>query len=295
MQTESRNPRSQNIDRLPTEAILRVMNDEDASVAAAVRRALPQIARAVDVIVERLRRGGRLIYVGAGTSGRLAVLDAAECVPTFSVEPELVQAVLAGGDGAFIHSVEGAEDSREQGRDDILARGLTANDVVVGIAASGRTPYVASALETAKEIGAATIAISCNDPAPILEIADVPVAAVVGPEVLAGSTRLKAGTAQKLILNMLSTATMMKLGKTYGNRMVDVKVTNMKLAGRARGLISDITGVDDATAAYLLSDANNEVKTAIVMQQRGVTAGEARDLLARAGGRLADVIGESEA
>ena len=252
MLTETPNPRSTQIDQLPTLDILQIMNEEDASVAAAVQRALPQIAQAVDVIVERLRAGGRLIYAGAGTSGRLGVLDAVECVPTFSTNPELVQGMLAGGDRALTHSIEGAEDDRALGRADLLARHVSARDVVVGIAASGRTPYVIGALEAANEAGAATIGIACNEPAPLLDAAQIRIAALVGPEIIAGSTRLKSGTAQKMILNMLSTASMIRLGKVYGNRMVDVKVTNQKLARRAQGMVAEIGGVSEAEAADLL-------------------------------------------
>ncbi|MFO7320107.1 MAG: N-acetylmuramic acid 6-phosphate etherase [Chloroflexota bacterium] len=294
MQTEQRNPRSKHIDQLPTLDVLRIMNDEDATVAAAVREALPDIARAVDVIVERIGRGGRLIYVGAGTSGRLAVVDASECVPTFSVDPSLVRAVIAGGMQALVHSVEGAEDDIRQGRADVLALDLRADDVVVGLAASGRTPYVLGALAAAREVGAATVGVSCNRPAPLLEAADIGIAVVVGPEVITGSTRLKAGTAQKMILNMLSTATMIRLGKVYGNRMVDVMVSNEKLARRARGIVADVAGVSHDEAARLLEESGQEVKTAIVMSRLGLSASEARARLNEAGGRLALVIGESK-
>ncbi|MBE0588830.1 MAG: N-acetylmuramic acid 6-phosphate etherase [Hydrogenophaga sp.] len=289
--TESPNPASQGIDQLSTLEILQVINGEDAKVAAAVHKALPEIARAVDTIVARLRAGGRLIYAGAGTSGRLGVLDAVECVPTFSVPRELVQGVLAGGYKAMMESVEGAEDSAEGGRADLLALGLTAHDTVVGIAASGRTPYVIGALRAAREMGAATVAVSCNAPAPILDEAEIAIAAVVGPEVVAGSTRLKAGTAQKLILNMISTATMIRLGKVYGNLMVDVMVTNQKLAGRARGLVCEIAGVSDEEAARLLALTGNRVKPAVVVALLGVSPEEADRLLESAGGMLGDVVG----
>lgn len=294
MQTETRNPKSRHIDRLPTLDMLRVMNEEDATVTLAVRQALPDIARAVDVIVDRLRGGGRLIYVGAGTSGRLAVVDASECVPTFNTDPSLVQALIAGGKAALVTSVEDAEDNRDAGRADLLALDLTAQDVVVGIAASGRTPYVLAALATAKEVGAATISIACNAPSPLLEAADTAIAVVTGPEVVTGSTRLKAGTAQKLVLNMLSTATMIQLGKVYGNRMVDVRVSNEKLLDRARRIVSEVAGVPMARAAELLAAANNEAKIAIAMSRLGVGADEARTQLTGAGGRLAELIGESE-
>ncbi len=290
MLTEQRNPRTTDIDRLSTLEMLQRMNAEDATVPAAVAQALPAIAQAVDLIVERLRQGGRLIYMGAGTSGRLGILDAVECVPTFSTPPELVQGIIAGGVGAIIHSVEGAEDSREQGRADLLALNPTAHDVIVGIAASGRTPYVVSALETAQAIGAGTIGIACNAPAPVLDAAAIKIAALVGPEVVTGSTRLKAGTAQKLILNMLSTASMIRLGKVYGNLMVDVRVSNLKLAERARRIIREVTGVSEDEAAALLARTDNEVKTAIVVALLGVDPAEARTRLAAQQGLLRSVI-----
>ena len=241
MLTETPNPRTMNIDQLSTLEMLQVINEEDARVAAAVSRVLPAVAQAVDAIAEKLRAGGRLFYVGAGSSGRLGVLDAAESVPTFGVEPDRVQGILAGGDTALIHSAEGAEDDHDMGRRDLLAVDISAGDVVVGIAASGHTPYVIGALEAANERGATTVAVSCNEPAPILDLAQIPIAVVVGPEIIAGSTRLKSGTAQKMILNMLSTASMIRLGKVYGNLMVDVKVTNSE-ARPARAKYRDAGG-----------------------------------------------------
>ncbi|MCA9890766.1 MAG: N-acetylmuramic acid 6-phosphate etherase, partial [Anaerolineae bacterium] len=245
-----------------------------------------------DVIAERMARGGRLFYVGAGTSGRLGVLDAVECVPTFSTEPEQVQGLIAGGERAFVRAVEGAEDSREQGKVDLKARDLSADDAVVGIAASGRTPYVLGALDYAREVGAAVISIACNVPSAVLDAADYPIPLPVGPEVLTGSTRLKAGTAQKLALNMLSTATMVRLGKVYGNLMVDVKVTNEKLVHRARRILMQLTGVEEAEAIRLLAASDQHVKTAAVMYHRGVDADVARDLLAENQGSLRAVIGD---
>jgi len=292
MLTEQPNPRSAHIDQLSTLEMLRVMSDEDATVALAVRQALPAIARAVDTITEHLRQGGRLLYVGAGTSGRLGVLDAAECVPTFSTPPETVQGILAGGQAALTGPIEGAEDNHDAGYRKMTDLEVNARDVVVGIAASGRTPYVIGALTAANERAAATVAIACNEPAPILDLAQIPIAAVVGPEVIAGSTRLKAGTAQKMILNMLSTASMIRLGKVYGNLMVDVKVTNQKLAQRARGIVSQVTGVSDEDAARLLEQTHNEVKPAIVMALLGVTPDEAHARLKAAGGMLRAVIGD---
>lgn len=290
MVTEQRNPRSMGIDRRSTLEILQIMNEEDAAVTQAVRQALPQIAQAVEMITGRLRGGGRLFYVGAGTSGRLGILDAAECVPTFSTPPELVQGLIAGGEQAITLPVEGAEDRPELGSSDLMARGLTAQDAVVGIAASGRTPYVVGALIYARQVGAAAVGISCNAPAPVLDAADIPIPVIVGPEILTGSTRLKAGTAQKLILNMLSTATMIKLGKVYNNLMVDVKVSNQKLAERARRIVREVTGVSTDEAAALLAQTDNEVKPAIVMALLHVSADEARAKLAAADGMLGAVI-----
>jgi N-acetylmuramic acid 6-phosphate etherase len=291
MLTEQRNPLTHDIDQRTTLQILELINGEDATVAAAVRAVLPAIADAVDMIVERIREGGRLIYVGAGTSGRLAVLDAAECVPTFSVDPELVQALIAGGKDALIRGIEGAEDSREGGRADLLALKVSAKDVVVGIAASGRTPYVVAALEAAREIGAGTVGIVCSTPSVVLDAAQIKIAALTGPEVITGSTRLKAGTAQKLILNSISSTVMIRLGKTYGNLMVDVKVSNEKLAARARRIVSEVTNLSEDEARLVLERANNEVKTAIVMALVGVTANEARVMLAGEQGFLRRVIG----
>lgn len=289
--TEQRNAASQDIDQLSTLDMLQVINDEDAKVAQVVRAALPDIARAIDAIVIGIQRGGRLIYVGAGTSGRLGVLDAVECVPTFSTPPGLVVAVLAGGQNAVGGAIEDAEDHPEHGRDALLALNLTPQDVVVGIAASGRTPFVLGALETAKFIGAVTVGISCNAPAPLLDAAQISIALPVGPEVVSGSTRLKAGTAQKLVLNMLSTGSMIRLGKVYSNLMVDVRIANQKLAGRARRIVAEIAGVSEDEAGKLLTSAGGEVKTAIVMHKRGVTPEQARRLLNEAGGRLREVIG----
>ena len=293
MQTELPNPRTAAIDRAPTIEILRLMNDEDAAVPGVVRAALPAIAAAVDAIVAGIERGGRLIYVGAGTSGRLAAIDAAECVPTFNTDPGLVICLLAGGEGAMTRSVEAAEDDPDAGRAELLARGLTANDVVVGVAASGRTPYVLGAVEAARAAGAPTAGIACSAPSPLLEAVDIPIPAVTGPEVIAGSTRLKAGTAQKLILNMLTTASMIRLGKVYRNRMVDVRASNDKLVWRARRMIAELIGVDEGAAGELLDRAGGQVKTAIVVGLLGVSADEARARLAAAKGRLAAIIEEN--
>jgi len=291
MLTESRNPRSAAIDTLPTLEVLRLINDEDATVAGTVRRALPDIARAVDAVVDSLGRGGRLFYVGAGTSGRLAVLDAVELVPTYSAPPDLVVPLIAGGTPALTRSLEGVEDRDEEGRRDLLEAGVRAGDVVVGLAASGRTPYVLGALAAARGAGAVTVGISCNQPAPLLEAADIAIALPVGPEVITGSTRMKAGTAQKMALNLLSTAAMVRLGKVYGNLMVDVQVKNAKLERRARGMVMEITGLEEERAGQLLARAGYEVKTAVVMALLGVSVEEARERLAGSGGVLRKVIG----
>ncbi len=292
LKTESDNPASRRIDTLPTSAIVELINSEDARVATAVQAALPQVTQAVDVIARALPAGGRLFYIGAGTSGRLGVLDAVECVPTFSAPPDLVQGIIAGGDTALTQAVEGAEDDPAQARRDLQARGVTAADVLCGIAASGRTPYVVGALTYARELGAATIAISCNPQSPIGALAAVSISVDLGPEIISGSTRMKAGSAQKMILNILSTAAMIRLGKVYGNLMVDVKVTNQKLAERARRLVRRLAGLDEDQAERLLVLANNEVKTAVVMHMKQVDAEAARELLAGAGGRLRAVIGD---
>ncbi len=290
MLTEQRNPRTTDIDRMTTLEALTVMNKEDASVAGVVQNALPQIAAAVDLIVARLRTGGRLFYVGAGTSGRLGVLDAAECIPTFNTDPKTVQGLIAGGEGAMLRAVEGAEDNEALARAGLTERKLTAGDVIVGIAASGRTPYVRSALAYAAEIGAGTVAVACNADGPILKQADCPIPLPVGPEVITGSTRLKAGTAQKMVLNMLSTISMVQLGKVYGNLMVDVQPTNAKLVDRAQRMVSEIVGCDDDEAARLLSAAGDHVKTAVVMGLLGVDRDTARARLNNTQGHLRPVL-----
>ncbi len=291
MLTEQLNPRSADLDQKSALEIVQIMNAEDAAVAAAVAAALPDIAAAVEAIAARLAGGGRLIYVGAGTSGRLGLLDAAECVPTFGVAPETVQALIAGGMAALTEAVEGAEDDSAAGRADLLALNLTAQDAVVGIAASGRTPYVVAALETAAETDALTVGVACSVPAPVLDAAQIRIAVLTGPEVIAGSTRLKAGTAQKMVLNMLSTGAMVRLGKVYGNLMVDVRVTNQKLAARARRIVAHLGQVDEDTAARLLAQSGGAVKPAVVMARRGVDAAEAQRLLDEADGFLRRVIG----
>jgi N-acetylmuramic acid 6-phosphate etherase len=295
MLTENRNPNSARIDVLPSLDIVRVISAEDQHAARIVAEAAPAIAQAIDAVVERWPRGGRLIYIGAGTSGRLGILDAVECLPTYGVPADRVIGLIAGGEAAFVRSVEGAEDRPELGEGDLRAIGLTAADVVVGIAASGHTPYTLGAIAYADHIGAATVGISCNAPAPLLEAAQIAIALPVGPEVVTGSTRMKAGTAQKLTLNMISTGAMVRLGKVYGNLMVDVQVSNSKLVRRAQGIVREIGGVSADEAARLLDAAGGHAKTAIVMARRGVNAHEARALLDAADGFLRRVIDPAEA
>ncbi len=289
--TEARNPRTSDIDQCDTLEILRRLNAEDATVAEAVRAALPQIAQAVEAIVAAFRQGGRLIYVGAGTSGRLAMLDAVECVPTFGTDPSQVVALIAGGPAALTRSIEGAEDDAEAGRRDLEALSPSARDVVVGLAASGRTPYVLGALALARERGACTVGLACNAPCPLLERVHIGILVLVGPEAIAGSTRLKAGTAQKMVLNMLSTASMIRWGKVYGNLMVDVRPTNRKLKNRAERIVSEVTGLRPEEARALLEETAYRVKPAIVMAVLGLSLAEAEARLEAAEGILARVIG----
>ena len=263
LSTESINPRTRNIDKADTLSQLKMMNDEDKTVAIVVERALPQIANAVDVISERLKRGGRLFYVGAGTSGRLGILDASECPPTFGISPEMVQGIIAGGRDAVFFAVEGAEDNIDAGKLDLTAKNLSAADAVVGIAASGRTPYVIGALRYANEIGAATVAVSCAEDAAISKTASVAVELVTGAETITGSTRLKAGTAQKMVLNMISTVSMIKLGKVMGNLMVDVSATNEKLKDRARRIVMTAARCSQETADRALAASEGNAKKAI--------------------------------
>nr|WP_096273870.1 N-acetylmuramic acid 6-phosphate etherase [Paucisalibacillus globulus] len=282
--TEMRNEHSMAIDNMSTGEILSVINNEDFKVAQAVQQVLPQVEQAVEKIYHSLKNGGRLFYVGAGTSGRLGILDAVECPPTYSTPPDLVQGVMAGGMKAIEKAVEGAEDSEELGAHDLEERGLTEIDVVVGIAASGRTPFVAGALKYAQKIGAATISLTSNANAIISQFADVKIEVVTGPEVITGSTRMKAATAHKLILNMLTTTTMIKIGKVYENLMVDVKVSNHKLKERAINIVSTITNVSYEKAKETLEQSNNEVKPAIVMIKAKVTLEEAKNAIDQANG-----------
>jgi N-acetylmuramic acid 6-phosphate etherase len=290
--TELRNPASRRLDRLSTSAILRLMNREDRRVPAAVGRELPAIGRAVDAIVSGIQMGGRLFYVGAGTSGRLAVLDAAECPPTFGVSPRLVQAIIAGGRRAITGAVEGAEDSAANGIRDLRSKKIGPEDVVVGIAASGTTPYVIGALTYARERGATTVAITSNRNAPISRFAAIVIAPQVGPEVVTGSTRLKAGTSQKLVLNMLSTASMVRLGHVYENLMIDVALTNQKLRGRGLRILAEASGQNASAAKHALRQSGHDLRTALVMLKRGLDAGPARAKLQSAKGNLRQALGE---
>jgi len=293
--TEQRNPASADIDTLSTEQMLGVINGEDHKVAAAVEPEIPAIAGAVDAIAGAIRNGGRLFYIGAGTSGRLGVLDASECVPTFGVPFELVQGIMAGGWEALYQSTEASEDDTAAGERDLLERGFTARDALVGIAASGRTPYVLGAVRAAKQMGAVTAGISCTPGSELSQAVDFPIAPVTGPEVVTGSTRLKAGTATKLVLNMLSTGVMIRLGYVYGNLMVNVQPSNEKLVDRARRIISAAAGVEYARAGELLEAGGRSVPVAIVMAKLNVAREEAERRLAAARGRLRAAIGEGGA
>jgi len=284
--TEARNPLTRELDNLSALEIVNLINSEDAKIADAVAEVSGSIAQAIEVIADRLSRGGRLIYVGAGTSGRLGVLDAVECPPTFNTEPELVIGLIAGGPKGLVRAVEGAEDSRDMGRQDLQEIALGNLDVVVGIAASGRTPYVKGALDYARDTGAFAIGFSCNQGAEIIDHADLSIIPVVGPEVLSGSTRLKAGTATKMVLNMLTTGAMVRLGKTYSNLMVDLQATNAKLGERAQGIVAAVTECTRAEARELLGRCNGEVKTAIVVQNLNISPGDARARLSLVKGHL---------
>ena len=289
--TEERNPLTRDIDTLPTLDMLTLINAEDQKVALAVRDELPRIAVAVDAIRVRMQRGGRLIYMGAGTSGRLGVLDASECPPTFGTPPELVVGFVAGGLAALTEAVEGAEDDRAGGAEKIAELAVSERDSVIGIAASGRTPYVIGSLQEAIKRNALTVSITCNHPSPLGELAEISIAPIVGPEVISGSTRLKAGTAQKMVLNMISTAVMIHLGKTYSNLMVDVQPTNVKLRQRAWRIVAEAAGLDLQEAARILSVCNDEVKTAIVAVLAGISPDMARIRLQETGGYVRKAIG----
>lgn len=288
--TEGRNPNTLDIDKIDTLSMLKKINDEDKKVAFAIEKELPKIAEAVDKTAERLKKGGRLIYIGAGTSGRLGILDASECPPTFGTDPEMVQGIIAGGDRAIKMSVEGAEDDENLGKNDLIKKGLTNKDVVVGIAASGRTPYVIKSLEYAREIGTLTIGITCNPDCLMKDVVDILISPVVGPEVIMGSTRMKAGTAQKLILNMISTATMIKLGKVFSNLMVDVKASNVKLVDRAKRILKLATNADDELINETLKLTNYNVKLSILIILTKMDKDSAYKLLKESEGYIAKAI-----
>lgn len=291
--TERRNPASAGLDLLDTTEILRVINEQDRLVADAVAQELPRITAAVDAIVTAIRSGGRLIYIGAGTSGRLGVLDASECPPTFNTDPGLVVGLIAGGDRALRHPVEHVEDLSEAGANALADVAVAASDVVVGIAASGRTPYVLGAMTYGNSVGAATVGLCNSTDSALSRVVNICIAPIVGPEVVTGSTRMKAGTAQKLVLNMLTTATMVKLGKTYGNLMVDVQSTNAKLRERAVGIVRDAAEVSDAEARAALDAAGGEVKTAIVASRLQIPAVDARERLEAVGGVVRAALAEN--
>lgn len=284
--TEQRNPASMQLDQLSVRQALHLFNQEDHKVAEAIQTALPQIEEAVDLIVDSFEKGGRLIYMGAGTSGRLGILDASECPPTFGVDPGMVVGLIAGGLSAITQALEGAEDDFTQGKEDLSTIDLSQKDTVVGLAASGRTPYVLGGLEYARRVGAHTVAIACNQDSKIGAAADIAIEAVVGPEVLTGSTRLKAGTAQKLILNMLSTVSMVQIGKVYQNLMVDVQATNEKLRQRAVKIVMAAAEVDETLAKAKLAESEGDVKTAIVMLLLDLDQTKAQQALESAGGKI---------
>ena len=284
--SEGRNPRSTGIDLMSATEIVGLINSEDHAVPDAVGRTLPQVALAVEAIVAAFGQGGRLVYIGAGTSGRLGVLDASECPPTFGVSPNMVVGFVAGGPAAVFNAVEGAEDDSRAGATDLARIGLTRDDVVVGIAVSGRTPYVIGALEHAKSVGAATIALTCNPESTIARMADISIAPLVGPEVITGSTRLKSGTAHKLVLNMLSTASMIRSGKTYQNLMVDMTASNAKLLARATRIVMQATDCSAEVAETAMQQAGNDVKIAILTILTGIGPEDGRAALARSGGLL---------
>jgi len=289
--TEAVNPASARIDELDPLALVRLINAEDAGVAAAVAAAERPIARGIEIVAARLAAGGRLIYLGAGTSGRLGVLDAAECPPTFGVPPGLVIGLIAGGPAALTTAVEGAEDRPELAVADLAEVSVGSGDVLVGIATSGRTPYVLGGLAHARSLGCPTIGLACTPEPELAVVADELIVVEVGPEIIAGSTRLKAGTATKMVLNMLTTGAMVRLGKTYGNLMVDLKATNSKLMIRSRRLVARLTGIDETRAEQLLAEADGELKTAVVSHLKQVPPAVARQLLAEAGGHLRKALG----
>ena len=278
LKTESRNPRTLDLDLMSVGELLTVMNEEDKNVIEAVKQVLPQIQETVEAVIRALNQGGRLVYAGAGTSGRLGILDAVECLPTFSTTDEVV-GIIAGGEKAFVRAQEGAEDSKEEARKDLEQLHVDGRDVVVALSASGRTPYCIGALECAREAGACCVGLSCNRPAELSAYSDIAIEVDAGPEILTGSTRLKAGTAEKMILNMISTASMVGIGKVYGNLMVDMRATNLKLVERAKRIVSMACGCTEEAAQAALSEADGGIKAAIVMILAGVTAEEAKERL----------------
>ncbi|MDE6475469.1 MAG: N-acetylmuramic acid 6-phosphate etherase [Erysipelotrichaceae bacterium] len=290
--TESRNKNSLNIDSVSTLEMVKIINSEDKKVALAVEEELPKIAEAIDGIVEGIHKGGRLIYIGAGTSGRLGVLDASECPPTYGVSDQLVQGIIAGGKEAMFKAKEGAEDSKELAIEDLKALSLSDNDTVVGLAASGRTPYVIGGLEFANKVGALTLSITCNADSEVAKASKISIAPVVGAEVVTGSTRLKSGTAQKLVLNMLSTGAMIKLGKVYGNLMVDVKATNEKLVERAKRIVCEATGIEREEAEQILEETGFDVKLAIFMILSQLNKKDAKKILDENKGYIAEALKE---
>jgi len=290
LNTEGRNSNTLNIDRVSTLEMIEMINEEDKKVALAVGEAKEEIAKAVDIIAERLARGGRLLYVGAGTSGRLGILDASECPPTYGVDFDLVQGIIAGGHTAIFKAVEGAEDDPEMGKQDLMEKNLKENDVVCGIAASGRTPYVIGAMKYGKEVGAAVLSVSMCENSKIAKLADVAISVVVGPEAVMGSTRMKSGTAQKMILNMLTTGAMIKLGKVYGNLMVDVQPSNEKLITRAKRIVKLATEAEEEIIARLLEETGYDVKLTILMIETGLSKDEGSRLLDKHKGYIAKAL-----
>ncbi|VIF86703.1 N-acetylmuramic acid 6-phosphate etherase [Clostridioides difficile] len=288
--TEGRNKNTLQIDKEDTLGIIELINNEDKTVAYAVEEQKESIAKAVDIIVDRMKQGGRLFYIGAGTSGRIGILDATECPPTYGVDFELVQAIIAGGNQAIFKAVEGAEDDKELGKQDIIDRGVTSKDVICGIAASGRTPYVIGAMEYAKELGCAVLSITMNPNSEMSKKADLPINIIVGAEVIMGSTRMKSGTAQKMVCNMLTTASMVKMGKVYSNLMVDVKTSNEKLVERAKRIIMIATNVEYDVAEKFLEEADNSVKLAIFMIKSGLDKDSAKNLLDRQEGYISEAL-----
>ncbi|MGI5947408.1 MAG: N-acetylmuramic acid 6-phosphate etherase [Lachnospiraceae bacterium] len=288
--TETRNQDSINLDKVSTLDMLKIINNADKIVPLVVEKQIEKIAEAVEAATKAVKQGGRLLYLGAGTSGRLGILDAVECRPTYGVDDDVVQGLIAGGYDAMFRAKEGAEDSKELGRQDLKNVNLTDKDLLIGIAASGRTPYVLGGMEYARELGTTTVAIVCNEKSEMADLADIAIEAVVGPEVVTGSTRMKAGTAQKLILNMISTCTMVKIGKVYSNLMVDVKASNLKLVERAKKIVMECTGCTLKEAEETLKAADYEVTLAILMLKTGLDCGEAAAILEQHGGRISESI-----